>query len=129
MIAIIADDQSGVRSAVRLLLEQNSRGCLIKEAEDEQSLLREVLTACPDVVILDTELAGPSPAKPSINKDSFQTIIQKLRTNCPNMHIIALSSRSEIRNQALQSGADDFVCKTESPDTLLQVLESICSES
>jgi CheY-like chemotaxis protein len=58
MRVLLADDQSKVRSALRLLLEQQFDLNVLGEAVDAQGLRDWVSAVCPDVVLLDWELPG-----------------------------------------------------------------------
>jgi DNA-binding NarL/FixJ family response regulator len=126
MKAIIADDQAGVRSALRLLIEQRAVCCTIIEAADAESLLSEVICGCPDIILLDVELAGIAAVKPATDKDTFQRLITQLRDHCPSLGIIALSSHPDVRARVISSGVNAFVCKTEPPEILMDVLDRLC---
>jgi len=58
MRVLLADDQSKVRSALRLLLEQRPGVQILGEAVDATGLLDWMKAACPDLVLLDWELPG-----------------------------------------------------------------------
>jgi len=53
MHVLLADDQSKVRSALRLLLEQEPELNVVGEATKADELLAQVGTVCPDIVLLD----------------------------------------------------------------------------
>lgn len=112
MKAIIADDQAGVRSALRLLIEQRAVSCTIIEATDAESLLSEVICGCPDIILLDVELTGIAPVMPTPDNVTFQRLVTQFRDHFPNLCIIALSSRPDVRARVISSGVNAFVCKT-----------------
>ena len=56
MRILIADDQPNVRSALRLLLEQDPDVHIVAEVADSNGLLKQVGKNCPDLVLLDWEL-------------------------------------------------------------------------
>ena len=58
MKILIADDNSEVRSAMRLLLEQDPLPIEIMEASDTQNLIALLMENCPKAVLLDWELSG-----------------------------------------------------------------------
>jgi DNA-binding NarL/FixJ family response regulator len=58
MQILLADDQKKVRSALRLLLEQQPDLEILGEAVDTTGLLDWVRAAHPDLVLLDWELPG-----------------------------------------------------------------------
>lgn len=109
MRVLLADDQAKVRSALRLLLEQEPDLNVLGEAVDAQGLLDWVRAACPDVVLLDWELPG-------LKANSLLPILRQL---CPHLKVIALSGRPEARGAALAAGADAFVSKGDLPERLL----------
>jgi len=109
---LLADDNSDLRSALRLLLETRLDFKLITEARDMEHVLAQVEDSHPDCVILDWELPG-RPTRERINV---------LRTLMPGLKIIITSARPESRQQALDEGADGFICKT---DSALRILETL----
>lgn len=125
MKAIIADDQAGVRSALRLLLEQQTDDAIINEAANVESLLSQISGGCPDMVLLEVELTGIGTRKSASESDAFQKVVLELRERCPDTCIIALSSHPQIRAQVISCGANAFVCKSEPPEILVDVLDHI----
>jgi len=116
MYVLIADDQSRVRSALRLLLEQEPGIQVLGEAVDTTGLLDRVKAACPDLVLLDWELPG-------LEEDS---LLPTLRELCPRLSVIALSVRPEARRAALDAGVDAFVSKGDPPQRLLAAVNDCC---
>ena len=109
MRVLLADDQSKVRSALRLILEHQPDLNVLGEAVDAQGLLDWVRLVCPDVVLLDWELPGLP----------RHDLLSALRGLCPHLKVIALSGRPEARQAALAAGADAFVSKGDPPEQLL----------
>lgn len=108
----LADDDARARAALRLLFEQQPRMCVAGEAASGQALLAALLTAAPDVVLLDWELPGPpAPA-----------VVAGIRALCPAARVVALSGRIEAYRAALAAGADAFVSKGDPPERLLGTL-------
>ncbi|HZW04349.1 MAG TPA: response regulator transcription factor [Anaerolineaceae bacterium] len=114
MRVLLADDQTEVRSALRLLLEQEAQVNIVGEAVDVSELLQQVWGVRPDAVLLDWELTR--------NGIAPRTLISALRTLRPNLKVIALSGRVEARQQALGAGADVFISKGAPPEHLLAAL-------
>ena len=115
MRVIVADDQAKVRSALRLLLEYEPQVEILGEAVDTTGLLDWVKAVCPDLVLLDWELPGlPATA-----------LLPLLKCHCPALRVIALSSRPEAYQLALEAGADAFASKGDPPERLLRALDEI----
>lgn len=113
---LLADDQAKVRSALRLVLEQQPGISILGEAVDATGLLDWVKATCPDLVLLDWELPG-------LETDS---LLSALRTCCPHLKVIALSVRPEARQAALEAGVDAFVSKGDPPEQLLVAVNDCC---
>ena len=118
MRVLIADDQAKVRSALRLLLEHQPDVEILGEAVDTTGLLDWVKAVCPDVVLLDWELPGLPIA----------ALLPLLCRSCPALQVIALSSRPQVRQEALDAGADAFVSKGDPPERLLTAVERVTGE-
>ncbi len=112
---LIADDQPQVRSALRLLLKQQSGTTVVGEAGDAGQLLELVVELQPDLVLLDWELPG---------QDSSATLAQ-LRAVRSGLRAIALSGRPEARETAMAAGADGFVSKGDPPERLVAELYAV----
>jgi DNA-binding NarL/FixJ family response regulator len=112
MRVLLADGQTSVRSALRLVLEQNPLMSMVDEVTDTGSLLARVRTLCPDLVLLDWELPGQAAGK----------LLLTLRQVCPTLYVIALSSHPEASQAARAAGADAFFSKTDPPDRLLAAI-------
>ena len=109
---LLADDQPHVRSALRLLLEQESGARIVGQVENAADLLAKCRALGPDVILLDWELPGMG------TLDGLAPV----RQACPSAHIVALSSCPQVGPQALQAGADAFVCKGDPPEQLWNAL-------
>lgn len=109
MLILIADDEAKVRSALRLLLEQEEDLHVVGEAVDLQSL-RSLADSCkPDLILLDLELPGLQPA----------LHLLQLQQSIPSTRIIALSGRSRSHEIQLRTGIDAFVSKGDPPEHVL----------
>ena len=113
MRILLADDQPNVRSALRLLLEQEAGLTVVAEAENSKELISRLEADCPDLVLLDWELPGGKGAQ----------LIPALRAKCSELVIIALSSRPEARRPALNAGADSFVSKGSPPQEVIAAVK------
>lgn len=113
MRVIMADDQPEVCSAMRLLLEEKQGITITGEVSNASDLLEKLRAVKADLVLLDWELPGSNP----------QELITLMREICPQLSIIALSSRPQVRQEALQAGSQEFVGKSDPPETLLEALD------
>jgi DNA-binding NarL/FixJ family response regulator len=115
MRIMVADDQPDVRSALRLMLEQKPGITQVLEVSTAHEMILGLKSCCPDLVLMDWELPGTRPDE----------LIKILRRLCSGAKLIALSSRPQMKQIALDYGADSFVCKSDPPETLLSALEEV----
>ncbi len=113
MKVLLAENRPDVRSALRLLLEQKPELTIISEVAKINDLLEQLDKGCPDLVLLDWDLPGLEPAD----------VLLRIRRCCPNLEIIAISSRTESEKKALAAGADTFVSKADTPERLLAAID------
>lgn len=116
MRVLLADDKAWLRSAMRLLLEQDPDMEIIGEVAEVNGLLTKTRTGCPHLVLLDWELPGLETSK------SGQTVLTTLHQACPTVHVLVLSGRPEAAHTAIAAGADYFVSKADPPEALLAAL-------
>jgi DNA-binding NarL/FixJ family response regulator len=114
MRVLLADDQAKVRSALRLILEQEPGMEIVGEAAGVARLLALVKERYPDLILLDWEL----------RKAPANDLLPALRSLCPCLKVIVLSARPEARQAALAAGADAFVSKVDGPEALLNALQN-----
>lgn len=115
MKVLIADDQAGVRSALKVLLEQEAGIDIAGEAEDIGGLISRLKLDQPDMVLLDWELSGESMAR----------LMPVLRKTSNDIAIIAMSVRPEAQRAAMAAGADAFISKGENSDGLLKLINEL----
>jgi DNA-binding NarL/FixJ family response regulator len=113
--AVVADNESKVRFALRTLLVQRAQMDIVGEATCAEELLALVEGACPDLVLLHWRLQGMVACE----------LLPRLKEICPDLRVIVLSARSEAQQEALASGADGFVSKMDHPEKLLAALGSV----
>ena len=114
MHILLADDQPRVRSAIRLLLEQQTEAYIVEEVANARELVNHVGNYCPDVLLLDWEL-------PDLTSEKLLAIV---RTFCPELFVIVLDSKPQTRQVALEAGASEFVSKNDPPEYLLAAIQS-----
>lgn len=112
MRVLLADHQTQVRSALRLLLEQEADLEVTAEVGEANGLLAAASASPVDLLLMDWHLPGVAP----------RVLLGELRQQCPALYIIVLSGRPESRQASLDAGADAFVCKGDPPETLLDAL-------
>ena len=115
MRILIADDEPRVRSALRLLLHQESDTSEIYEAGDGEAMMHCAAREHLDLVILDWNL-------PHIGG---YTALKALRAAQPDVAIIVLNSQSAPRHTVLATGADAFVSKGDPPERLLATISHL----
>ncbi|KPK89134.1 MAG: hypothetical protein AMJ88_18015 [Anaerolineae bacterium SM23_ 63] len=115
MRILVADQRSKIRSALRLLLEQEPNQRVVGEAINLDSLMTMVSENHPDLVLLEWELT----------KRQSTEILLVLRKLIPGIKVVALSGNPEVSSLALETGADAFVCKCDSPERLLAAVSAI----
>ncbi len=115
---LLADDNHDLLSALRLLLETRFELKLIVEARDMEHVLAQVEDSHPDCLILDWELPG----RP------IRERISVIRTLIPGLKIIITSIHPESRQKALSEGADEFICKCDPPENILEAVQKLCQE-
>ena len=115
MLTLVAEKQSRIRSALRLLIEQAVGFTIVAEATDTESLTTIMQKTLPDLVLLDWELS----------QGKNDELISSLKKSHPQMKVVVLSVRPEWRKAAMNSGADAFISKGGPPDRLLMILKSL----
>lgn len=115
MRVLLADDQWQVRSAIRLLLEQEPGFQVVGEAADATGLLLATTEKAPSLVLLDWELPGLPAGQ----------LLRLLRYERPLLTIIAMSSRPEVARLALNAGADAFLSKSDPPERVLSIIHDL----
>ncbi|NCC34201.1 MAG: response regulator transcription factor [Chloroflexia bacterium] len=112
---LLADDQASVRAALRLRLEQEPNFAIVGEAVDAPGLLLLVAACAAELVLLDWELPGLAPKQ----------LVRLLYAEQPGLKIVAMSSRPEAHQLALQAGVTAFLSKGAPPEDLLKTLASV----
>ncbi|NLE77477.1 MAG: response regulator transcription factor [Chloroflexi bacterium] len=119
MRVVLADDEPRVRSALRLLLEQEPGFAVVGEAEAAEQLPPMVSLLSPDLILLDWELPGLR----------AEEMLPALIDLCPGLLVVALSGRPDGRKDALAAGAHAFVSKGDPPETLLAACRALADPS
>jgi DNA-binding NarL/FixJ family response regulator len=115
MRILLADAQPHIRSALQILLKYEPGVHVVGEASDATSLLTQLQTIRPDVILLDWELPGLA----------AMGSLSALRADFPQVSVIALGGQPETRQEALAAGADAFTSKIDPPERLLAALHGL----
>jgi len=108
----LADSQIQVRSALRLLLLDLTMQ-VVGEADNWAATLTDAPQTEAEMVLVDWDLIPPDSS------------LAELRAVCPQMVVIVLLSRLDMRQQAAHSaGADAFISKGEMPDRVAEHLQA-----
>jgi|WetSurMetagenome_2_1015567.scaffolds.fasta_scaffold26401_4 DNA-binding NarL/FixJ family response regulator len=112
---LLADDNSDLRSALRLMLETRLNTPLVFEAADHAALIDQSMTHQPDCLILDWELPG----------FAYHNCLDALRDLLPALKIIVISAWPEAAEAAVAAQADAFICKTDPPSEILNAIRGL----
>jgi DNA-binding NarL/FixJ family response regulator len=115
MRVILADGHQNVRTALRLLIEEEPEWHITAEAPNAGRLLSLVAQNTPDLLLLDASLPGRR----------MEELLAELRLKYPQLMIIILSGRPESHRPALHGGANAFVSKGSPPENLLKTLHTL----
>jgi two-component system response regulator NreC len=113
---VLADDHTVVRSALRMLLENEHGFEVLAEAGDADTAARYVLGHKPSVLVLDLNMPG----RPSLEA------IPDIRKASPATEIVVLTMQSEpaFARTALQAGVRGYVLKEAADTELVQAVRS-----
>lgn len=118
MRVLIADHQSAVRSALRLLLEEKLELDVVGEAADSDELLAKLDDLRPDIILLDWDLPGLAPTVPM---DAFLGLNHQAK-------MLVVGAQPESRRAALAAGAEAFISKADPPKRLLTAIRALLAE-
>ena len=109
----IVDDDASFRTAISRLL--NVSGYQVADYESATSFLRAIHNATPGCILLDVQM-------PTLGGLQLQEELAKLSHNWP---IIFMTGHGDIPTsvRAIKAGAEDFLSKPVSKQTLLEVIE------
>lgn len=114
---LIADDEIGVRSLVRMTLQRES--FTIVEAADGPEALALARSRRPELVLLDVTMPGTT---------GYEVCRQlKADPNTADMFVIMLTARAQDadRDMGREVGADEYFTKPFSPVALLRKIDEI----
>jgi two-component system response regulator DesR len=88
---------------------------VVGEASAGEELLARVRETGPDLLLLDTDLPGPS----------LSALLHDLHALNTRPTVIVLGARQEMAGDALAAGADAFFCQDRPPSSLLLTIRDI----
>jgi len=115
---LVVDDHPLVRFALRELLDRRCRPVHVGEAGDAAGALSTLRTDPWDIMILDVTLGD----------DDGLRVLRDARHQCPEVPVLMLSVHPSARyaQQALASGAADYLTKAEGLDRLVTAVQRLC---
>ncbi len=110
---LVVDGDDRVRESLTRLLAIGDRVLVVGSCGQPGTALELVTDFRPDVVIVDPRL-------PEV--DGGLRLIAELRTKCPDVRILAMSSSDAHERPALDGGAHGFIRKTFRPTELIAAI-------
>lgn len=113
----VVDDHPIVRQGLAMLVNRQPDLIVCGEAEDAQTAMQALITAKPDILVLDISLNGP---------DGLD-LLKNIRTRYPDLPVLILSMHDELMyaERALRAGAQGYIMKQEATDMVLVALRRI----
>ena len=113
----IADDDPGIVDAVEMIL--NFHGYEVSSTYNGTDVL--ALTEYPDLLLLDIWMSGCD------GRDICRAL--KADKNLMHIPVLMVSASKDIRQSAMDSGADDFLAKPFDMNELLSKIESLLPDT
>jgi DNA-binding NarL/FixJ family response regulator len=114
MKILVADPHPVVQTALHLTLSRIPGVILLTAAGSLAQLLSQCEQICPDLILLDLDLIHPSQ-----HPRSLDDLLELLHRLCPGAKIATMSTRLEVKQEALAAGVSGFISKTDPPDDVL----------
>ncbi|MEU8567120.1 response regulator transcription factor [Streptomyces pathocidini] len=116
---LIVDDQSIIRSGLRMLIESSEDFEVVAEAADGAEAITQVAKYRPDVVLMDLRM-------PRI--DGVEATVQLMRLpDPPNVLVLSTYDTDAQVIEALQAGASGFLLKDLCPQELSSALHAVAN--
>jgi DNA-binding response OmpR family regulator len=114
---LVAYDNKEIRSALCLVLRELCPGCKVDEAGDGDEARRHISERGAALVLLDWDHPGMRAGR----------LLDEIRLRHPGSAVIAMSSRTEERDEAMSAGVTEFVCTNDPPEGLVSLLGEMVS--
>jgi DNA-binding NarL/FixJ family response regulator len=122
---LIADNQPTARNALRALLFTWDEIEIVGESGDAQSVIAQCAELQPDLVLMDVRM----PLLPEDSRSSADlgglVATQQIKSQWPDISILALTMYGHYREEALAAGADGFLIKGSAPDELTTAIHRL----
>ena len=115
---LIAESRAVARLALSGFLRSQQNLNVVGEVDNGLDLMAQVEAICPDIMLLDWDLAG----------QSAPDLVLALRDLDCQPRVIVLAMRQELAQAALDAGADALVYKGDGPKRLLTAIRSVLLE-
>jgi len=108
---LLADDHPTTRAGIRTILEKTLDIKVVGEADNGDDVIRLVPELNPQILLLDLQMPGPSPAK----------LERWVRENHPDTITLILTAhdRDAYLSSMMDAGAAGFLAKTEKSENLI----------
>lgn len=116
---MLVDDHSGMRAALKTMINAEPDLIIVAEADGAKSALELLGRAKPDVVLMDGSMPG-------INGMEATRQLRKLQ---PSIRVIALTLYEErtYLEEMITAGAKGYVLKTEAPTTVAKAIRAVAA--
>jgi DNA-binding NarL/FixJ family response regulator len=114
---LLADDHPLIRAGIRTILTTEPDVRLVGEAIDGTDAQHLCRTLQPDVLLLDLNMPGPSPAE----------TVAVLRTECPAVHVLVLTAHDDDAyvRALVAAGVDGYVLKDDATEAVVRAIHAV----
>src|ERR1700687_3519026 len=118
---LVVDDHPIIRQGLALMLNREADLVVCGEAEDATGAMLVMVSARPDVLIVDISLNGP---------DGLD-LLKNIRTTHPALPVLILSMHDEsiYAERALRAGANGYIMKQEATERVLVAVRQILAKN
>jgi len=116
---MLVDDHSGMRAALRTMINAEPDLVVVAEADGSKSAVELLGSAKPDVVLMDGSMPG-------MNGMDVTRLLIELQ---PSVRVIALTLYEELTylEEMIAAGAKGYVLKTEAPVNLAKAIRAVAA--
>jgi two-component system invasion response regulator UvrY len=114
---MLVDDHAVVRFGFRMLLESTDDIKVVAEADSAEAAYQQILTAKPDVIVMDISLGG------TMGVEATRRIVARDKT----AKVLGLSSHEDPSyvRYMLKAGAQGYLSKRSAPDELMHAIRQV----